>query len=107
MMADRVLRLPAVLELIGNPSKSWLYDQISKELFPSPIKLGRGDSARSVGWLESEISQYIAQRVEQSRSMTKTELTSAAPHDSTDSPARFGRTSLHMRMGLKARRAQL
>jgi prophage regulatory protein len=108
-MADRVLRLPAVLELIGKPSKSWLYDQISKELFPNPIKLGCGDSARSVGWLESEISQYIDQRVEQSRPMTKTEPSLAAAHASTDSQAaptgepcrtgRFGRTALHLRQG--------
>jgi prophage regulatory protein len=113
-MADRVLRLPVVLELIGKPSKSWLYDQISKELFPSPIKLGCGAGARSVGWLESEINQYIAQRVEQSRAMTKTGPSLGAAHAPTDSPTalgpelygtgRFGGTALHLRQGLGLRR---
>jgi len=39
------------------------YDLISKNQFPKPIFLG----ARAVGWLESEIDAWIAERVKASR----------------------------------------
>jgi len=37
--------------------------RMSEGAFPEPISLG----ARSVGWIESEINAWIAQRIEQSR----------------------------------------
>nr|WP_284465595.1 AlpA family transcriptional regulator [Diaphorobacter nitroreducens] len=55
----RILRLPAVSELTGLP-RSTLYLYMSKGLFPKPIKLG----ARSVGWVQDEVNQWLRQKVE-------------------------------------------
>lgn len=46
---------------------STMYLAISAGTFPAPITLG----ARSVGWLESEIDDWIALRVEASRKLSK------------------------------------
>lgn len=59
---QRILRLKNVLNKTGD-SRSGLYLKVSKGIFPKPIKL----SARSVGWLEDEVDQWIAQRVEATR----------------------------------------
>ncbi len=59
---EKVLRLRAVLSRTGL-SRSMAYDLMSKEDFPKPISLG----ARAVGWLESEIDAWIAERVKASR----------------------------------------
>lgn len=40
---------------------SALYDLISRGLFPRPIRLG----VRSVGWVEGEIDQWIAARMDE------------------------------------------
>jgi prophage regulatory protein len=39
-------------------SRSTIYSFISKNDFPKPISLG----ARAVGWIESEIDDWIAQK---------------------------------------------
>lgn len=44
-------------------SRSGLYDLIRQGRFPSPVSLG----ARSVAWVESEISEWITQRIETAR----------------------------------------
>jgi prophage regulatory protein len=44
-------------------SRSSIYDRIGQGTFPSSISLGD----RAVGWLESEIDTWIAQRVTESR----------------------------------------
>jgi len=62
MKPESILRLPDVLGRTGL-SRSTLYARISEGLFPTPIALGR----RAVGWLESEIDDWIARRVEASR----------------------------------------
>ena len=41
-------------------TRSALYDLISRGLFPRPIRLG----LRSVGWVEGEIDQWIAARMD-------------------------------------------
>lgn len=58
----RVLRLPAVSDKVGMPNSS-IYLMIANDMFPKPIKL----SKRSVGWLESEINDWIEQRTHESR----------------------------------------
>ena len=63
-MAQKVLRLPKVKEATGL-SRSAIYLKISKNLFPTPISLG----ARAVGWLESEITDWITQQIKISRQM--------------------------------------
>lgn len=59
---DKVHRINTVSEKTGLP-KSTIYWMIAKNLFPKQIKL----SARSVGWLESEVNAWIEQRTNQSR----------------------------------------
>jgi prophage regulatory protein len=55
-----ILRRKAVEARVGL-SKSSLYEAIKKHQFPKPVSLG----PRAVGWLESEITLWIAQRAEQ------------------------------------------
>lgn len=58
----RILRLSEVKNKTGMACSS-IYSMIANTTFPSPIKL----SKRSVGWLETEIDQWIAERVNGSR----------------------------------------
>ena len=53
-MPTKVLRISAVIEATGL-AKSTIYSKISVGKFPKPIKLG----ARAVGWMESDINQWI------------------------------------------------
>ncbi len=57
MQSDRVVRLTEVVHLSGL-SKSAIYEMISKNQFPAPVRIG----ARSVGWRHSEIQQWIETR---------------------------------------------
>ena len=59
-----ILRRPQVQQRTGL-SRSTLYQYIKDGEFPKSIALG----PRSVGWLESEISDWIAERVKISRSI--------------------------------------
>ncbi len=61
-MQERILRLPAVEKITGLP-RSTIYLKISKQLFPSQISLGK----RSVGWLKSDIDEWINKRIEQTK----------------------------------------
>ncbi len=57
-MGSYILRLPQVKHKIGL-SRSAIYQLISLGEFPKQIKLGE----RSSGWLDSEINQWITQRI--------------------------------------------
>lgn len=59
---SKVIRLPKVMDKTGLP-RTTIYWKMERKLFPKQIKL----SARSVGWLESEINKWIEQRVNESR----------------------------------------
>ena len=61
-MAHKILRLPDVIERVGF-SRSTIYDFIAKGRFPEPIHIG----IRAVGWLDSDINDWITQQVNQSR----------------------------------------
>lgn len=109
-MIDTVLRFPRVRERVGGLSKSWIYQEITEGRFPMPIKLG----GRAVGWLESEVNAWLLSRVEQSRGkkaggtlpVIQGNLQTSAAPAAEPYIGRFGRTSLHMRLGSKAGRAQ-
>ncbi len=58
-----ILRLPEVRSRVGL-SRSAIYLAISRAEFPRPVQLG----ARAVGWLESEVEDWIGERVKDSRS---------------------------------------
>ena len=61
-MAKKILRLPAVKERTGL-SRSAIYLNISRGLFPNQIALG----IRTVGWLESDINEWIEQQIKLTR----------------------------------------
>ncbi|MGA2085903.1 MAG: AlpA family transcriptional regulator [Terracidiphilus sp.] len=63
-MATSILRLPEVKTRVGL-SRSAIYLAISRDEFPQPVHLG----ARAVGWLESEIEEWIRDRVKNSRKL--------------------------------------
>ena len=58
-----ILRLPAVKARTGL-SRSTIYLRISEGTFPCPISLG----ARAVGWLESDVDDWLDQQIKASRS---------------------------------------
>ena len=54
----RIVRLPEVRQLTGL-SRSGLYKRMKEEAFPHAIGLG----GRSVGWVESEVLDWINERI--------------------------------------------
>ena len=58
-MTHTILRLPAVKATIGL-SRSTIYLRIAEGTFPRPVSLG----ARAVGWLQSDIEEWLRQRIE-------------------------------------------
>ncbi|MES9958548.1 MAG: AlpA family transcriptional regulator [Sedimenticola sp.] len=67
-MSNSILRFPAVASRTGQ-SRSTIYNRINPEhsqfdpAFPKPIHLG----PRTVGFLESEIDEWIETRIKESR----------------------------------------
>jgi prophage regulatory protein len=61
-MATAILRLPQVKVKVGL-SRSSIYSAVAETRFPKPIRLG----ARAVGWLESEVDEWVNKQVELSR----------------------------------------
>ncbi|MBC8946864.1 MULTISPECIES: helix-turn-helix transcriptional regulator [Xenorhabdus] len=57
-----LIRLPEVQRRTGY-SKAWIYKLISDGAFPKQVKIG----PRSVAFIESEIDNWIAQRIAESR----------------------------------------
>ena len=70
----KIIRLKRVIELTGL-SRSTIYDRINPKSkrydtsFPKSIKLGTSHrSTGAVGWIESEIQEWIQQRIQASQS---------------------------------------
>jgi prophage regulatory protein len=59
---DAILRLPAVKSLTGL-SRSSIYAKVRAGEFPQPVSIG----VRSIGWIESEVQQWIADCIHRSR----------------------------------------
>ena len=57
-MSTKLLRIKSVIEIVGL-SRSTIYALCSKGLFPKQIKI----SERCVGWIDSEINDFINQRI--------------------------------------------
>jgi prophage regulatory protein len=53
-----ILRIAKVIEKTGL-SRASVYAYIGKDAFPAPIRLGD----RSVGWVASEIDQWLESRI--------------------------------------------
>lgn len=62
MTSKTIIRLPQVKQRTGL-SRSTIYSLIKCGQFKAPISLG----ARAVGWLESDVSEFIESRVKASR----------------------------------------
>jgi len=61
-MPHAILRLPAVKARTGL-SRSSIYLHMGRGQFPRAIHL----SQHAVGWLEQEVEEWLARRIEQSR----------------------------------------
>lgn len=61
-----ILRLPAVMARTGL-SRSTIYLRISKGCFPRSISLG----GRAVGWIDTEVNEWVAQQIKASRKETR------------------------------------
>lgn len=57
-MIQTILRRPDV-ERVTGLSRSTIYEKIAHGKFPKPVPL----SAKSVGWLESEIADWQRERI--------------------------------------------
>ena len=58
----RIVRLPDVLARTGL-ARSTIYVRLAQGSFPQPVQLG----ARAVGWIESEVDEWLRQRIAASR----------------------------------------
>ena len=61
-MSHQILRIFEVAHRTGL-ARSSIYAKIQNGDFPRPIKLG----ARSVGWLEADVNQWIERQISRSR----------------------------------------
>ncbi len=61
-MVTTILRLPKVKVRTGL-SRSTIYLRVSEGSFPAPISLG----GRAVGWIESEVNDWLTKHIEASR----------------------------------------
>lgn len=66
-MAEQILRIEDVKALTGL-ARSTIYGLVAEERFPKPIRL----TTRCVGWLRSELEEWIAARVSTSRRLERT-----------------------------------
>ncbi|WP_191939554.1 AlpA family transcriptional regulator [Pantoea agglomerans] len=58
----RLIRMPEVLSKTGF-KKSWIYQLISNNSFPKPIKMG----PRAVAFVEAEVDQWVLERINEAR----------------------------------------
>ena len=58
----RFLPLPEVMACTGL-SRSTIYVRLEQGRFPRPVSLG----SRAVGWIESEVDEWMRERIERSR----------------------------------------
>ena len=62
----RIVRLPAVQARTGL-GRSTIYVRLAEGSFPRPVQLG----ARAVGWIESEVDEWIRKQIALSRGDTE------------------------------------
>ncbi|EEY1763378.1 AlpA family transcriptional regulator [Escherichia coli] len=61
-MSNNLLRLSDVMRRTGY-GRAWIYRLISLGRIPKPVKIG----SRSVAFIESEVDEWINQRIDASR----------------------------------------
>ena len=62
-VVTKILRRPQVEDRTGLP-RSTIYAKISAKEFPTAVHLGR----RAVGWVESEIDDWVIRQIQRTRS---------------------------------------
>ena len=67
-MATKILRLPDVLQRCGL-SRSSLYALMAENQFPKSVKI----SMRSVGWVESDLDDWVQNRIDIARASNPAE----------------------------------
>ncbi len=82
-MTTRIIRLPEVKARTGQ-SRSTIYERIRQGLFPAGISLG----GRCIGWLESDIDEWIAACIEKTRDRKAGQDPIAAKRPSTSQGGR-------------------
>jgi len=86
---SRILRLPGVLNRVGL-ARSTVYQAIAENSFPKSVSLG----PRAVGWLESEIDNWLEGRIASRRAPTSKDHVDTSACQATNRLAR-ARTSEH------------
>ncbi|HCI5779675.1 TPA: AlpA family transcriptional regulator [Klebsiella quasipneumoniae subsp. quasipneumoniae] len=61
-MSQSLIRLPEVQRRTGY-SKAWIYRLMSEHRFPLAVKIG----SRAIAFVESEIDEWVNQRIAESR----------------------------------------
>lgn len=61
LLNDKMVDMKFITEFTGLTDK-WFYKLISEGQFPKPVKLGR-----SSRWLQSEVEEWVQERINQSR----------------------------------------
>lgn len=61
-MSKSLVRISEVIRRTGY-SKAWIYRLMSQGKFPSSVKIG----SRAIAFVESEVDDWINQRIEDSR----------------------------------------
>ncbi|ERM14391.1 AlpA family phage regulatory protein [Pantoea sp. JZ2] len=61
-MSQSFIRLPEVQRRTGY-SKAWIYRLLKEQRFPQSVKIG----SRAIAFVESEIDEWIDQRIAESR----------------------------------------
>ena len=61
-MSQTLIRMPETMRRTGY-GKAWLYKLINQNRFPKPVKIG----SRSIAFIESEIDEWVSQRIAESR----------------------------------------
>ncbi|MGF1762611.1 helix-turn-helix transcriptional regulator [Aliivibrio kagoshimensis] len=57
-MSNKIIRLPEV-KLKTGLSRSTIYLRMSNGEFPQSVSLGRSSRSRAIGWLESDIDEWL------------------------------------------------
>lgn len=61
-MPKNLIKMPEVMRRTAS-CRSWIYKLIAQGRFPKPVKIGN----RSIAFVESEVDDWIDQRIEDSR----------------------------------------
>ena len=70
-MVHKILRLPDVIERVGF-SRSSIYAFVGNGTFPKPVQIG----IRAVGWLDSDVDDWLNAKIEQSKQTNSCDLPS-------------------------------